>query len=75
MWRQLWERHPGKTVGTAMGLGLGVIYLFFGFWDMLIFAFIAFIGYYVGKKIDLQDPGLNVEQIWRWLTERWRMFR
>lgn len=52
MWKELLREHPGKTVGILGGLLCGIVYLFFGFWDMLIFAFISYLGYYIGKKID-----------------------
>lgn len=73
--RQLWENHPGTVVGTLIGLFLGIVYLFFGFWDMLIFAFIVFIGYYVGKKTDLMEGREQADSLWQWLSEKWRMFR
>lgn len=76
MWNELWERHSGKLLGIAGGIFLGFIYLFAGFWDMLIFAFIVYIGYHIGRKLDRKESLLeDVEQLWRWLTERWRMFR
>lgn len=75
MWNFIWEQHRGKTIGTAFGLLLGLLYLIVGFWDMLIFAFIVFIGYYMGKKLDRGERLLNADALWRWLTERWRLFR
>lgn len=75
MWNDLLENHRGKLIGAASGFFLGILYLIVGFWDMLIFAFIVFIGYYMGKKLDRGQPLLQFESFWRWLTERWRMFR
>ncbi|TBL79874.1 DUF2273 domain-containing protein [Paenibacillus thalictri] len=75
MWKQLWERRPGAVAGTAIGIFLGVIYLFFGFWDMLIFAFIAFLGYYFGAKTDRKEPLFPFEDTKDWLSDRWKMFR
>ncbi|WP_058303720.1 DUF2273 domain-containing protein [Gorillibacterium timonense] len=75
MWRELWEKHSGKLIGTASGLILGIVYLIAGFWDMLIFAFLVFIGYYVGRKLDRREPLFEREELLQWLTERWRMFR
>jgi uncharacterized membrane protein len=74
MWKYLWESHRGKLLGAAFGFFLGLLYLIVGFWDMLIFAFIVFIGYYMGKKLD-QGERLQVDGLWRWLSERWKMFR
>lgn len=76
MWNELWERHRGKTVGAAGGVLLGLLYLIVGFWDMLIFAFIVFIGYHIGRKLDRKESLLeDAEQLWRRLSEKWRMFR
>lgn len=75
MWKELWEHHRGKLLGAAFGFFLGLLYLIVGFWDMLIFAFIVFIGYYMGKKLDQGERLLQVDGLWRWLSERWKMFR
>lgn len=73
--KQLWEKYPATVIGTAAGFFLGIVYLIFGFWDMLIFAFIVFIGYYVGKKTDLLEGREQADSLWQWLTDKWRMFR
>ncbi|MBO9609044.1 MAG: DUF2273 domain-containing protein [Paenibacillaceae bacterium] len=76
MWNELWERHRGKTIGVAGGILFGLLYLIVGFWDMLIFAFIVFIGYHIGRKLDRKESLLeDAEQLWRRLSEKWRMFR
>ncbi|MFD0872101.1 Small integral membrane protein (DUF2273) [Chlamydia abortus] len=75
MFKQMLEDRPGTVIGTLGGIILGILYLIVGFWDMLIFAFIVFIGYYVGKKIDLKELRLQAGNLWQWLSERWRMFR
>ena len=56
MWNELWESHRGKLIGVAAGVFFGFIYLFFGFWDMLIFGFIVLLGIisgtnWIGKKV------------------------
>ncbi|MFC0214208.1 DUF2273 domain-containing protein [Paenibacillus chartarius] len=75
MWSELWERHRGKTIGAGAGIVLGFIYLFFGFWDMLIFAFISFVGYYIGKKVDNREELFPLQELWRQLSDKWRLFR
>lgn len=75
MWKELWEGHRGKLLGAGFGFFLGLLYLIVGFWDMLIFAFIVFIGYYMGKKLDQGESLFQVEGLWRWLSEKWKMFR
>ncbi|WP_040951340.1 DUF2273 domain-containing protein [Gorillibacterium massiliense] len=75
MWREFFLQHIGKIIGSAFGLLLGLVYLLAGFWDMLIFAFIVFIGYHVGRKLDRREPIPGFYDLWQWLTDRWRMFR
>ncbi|MBO2945113.1 DUF2273 domain-containing protein [Paenibacillus sp. F411] len=75
-WKAIWESHGGRIFGVASGLVCGFIYLAFGFWDMLFFAFVVFIGYTFGKRSDLRQGPLYRWQEWgRWLTERWRLFK
>lgn len=74
-WKELWEHQKGACIGTAGGIVLGFLYLIVGFWDTLIFAFIVFIGYYLGKKLDRGEQLFNVETLLRWLSERWSLFR
>lgn len=66
MWKELWHEHRGGTLGLAGGLLLGFIYLFVGFWDMLMFAFIVFLTFLVGKYYDRLDAFLQL------LLERYR---
>ncbi|MBP1989040.1 DUF2273 domain-containing protein [Paenibacillus eucommiae] len=75
MRNELWEQHRGKCIGAAAGVFLGFIYLIWGFWDMLIFAFIVAVGVYIGGKLDRKESILPFEDIWRYLTQKWRMFR
>ncbi|OAS22946.1 DUF2273 domain-containing protein [Paenibacillus oryzisoli] len=75
MWNELWEFHRGKVIGVTAGIFFGFIYLFFGFWDMLIFGFIVLVGFYVGNKLDRKESFVMLEDIWRYLTQKWRMFR
>lgn len=79
MWLQIWERlleqHRGKTFGAIAGAVLGIIYLGFGLFHMLIFALIVYTGYYIGKKIDRNEPVFPAEDTWRRLMDKWRLFR
>ncbi|MCD1260687.1 DUF2273 domain-containing protein [Paenibacillus athensensis] len=75
MGNELWEQHKGKLIGVAAGLLCGVIYLICGFWDMLVFAGIVLLGYYIGGKLDRRERFLLLEDIWRYVTHKWRMFR
>ncbi|GFR36784.1 hypothetical protein PRECH8_00800 [Insulibacter thermoxylanivorax] len=75
MWNELWEKHRATCLGVLCGLFLGVIYLFFGFWDMLVFGFLILVGYYIGRKIDAGEEIVNLEELYKWMTDRWRMFK
>lgn len=78
MWNELWNRHRGRLIGVASGLFLGIIYLFFGFWDMLIVAFLVMVCAYAGGRFD--SPGFRWDTD-EWLgklsrlADRWRWFR
>ena len=75
MWNELWASHRGTCIGVASGVFFGLIYLIFGFWDMLIFAFIVYTGYAIGKQLDRGELSSKQESFFRWLNDRWRMFK
>ncbi|MFD2672770.1 DUF2273 domain-containing protein [Marinicrinis sediminis] len=80
MWKdrgyELWSEHKGKLTGLVAGLLLGIIYLIAGFWDMLVFAFLLAVGYWIGK---LKDRGISITELllqgWKKWNDRWKMFR
>ncbi|HAF97465.1 DUF2273 domain-containing protein [Paenibacillus lactis] len=75
-WKEIWESHRGRIFGVAGGLVCGLIYLLSGFWDMLFFALVVFIGYTFGKRKDLNQGSIFHFQEWgRWLSERCRPFK
>jgi uncharacterized membrane protein len=74
MWAQLWENHRGTVTGVASGIFLGMIYLFAGFWDMLVFTLIVYIGYYIGKKRDRGQKALDIADIYEWIMSKWKLF-
>lgn len=75
-WKEIWESHRGRIIGIAGGIFFGIIYLIFGFWDMLFFALVVFIGYTLGRR---SDQKLQFVVPWRnwlgYLSERWRPFK
>jgi uncharacterized membrane protein len=75
MWNELWEQHKGKLSGLIGGVLLSLVYLFFGFWDMLITGFIVGVGFLVGKQADERKLGFVFEEMLSWLNERWRLFK
>jgi uncharacterized membrane protein len=52
MWFEWFQQNAGRIVGGAIGLLLGIVYLFFGFFQMFIFGMIVFICYFTGKQRD-----------------------
>ncbi|WP_028548777.1 DUF2273 domain-containing protein [Paenibacillus sp. UNC451MF] len=75
LWEQLWANHRGKTMLSIIGVLLGIIYLICGLWDMLIFVLIVYTCYHIGKRVDRGEPAVPVEEMWRWLMDKWRLFR
>lgn len=75
-WKEMWENHNGKIIGSLSGIILGIVYLISGFWDMLFFALVVFIGYTFGKRKDLQQGSLfHWREIVQWLSKQWRPFK
>jgi uncharacterized membrane protein len=59
----LWERRNYRTIGLLSGILVGILYLFVGFWHTLVFLFIVFSGWYLGKALDERET-------WRDVLER-----
>lgn len=61
----LWAQHRGKLVGTVIGLGIGLLIAFFGFWRALVILLLMAAGYVIGKGID-QSGGLDavLKRLW-----------
>ncbi|MRN53553.1 DUF2273 domain-containing protein [Paenibacillus monticola] len=75
-WKELWGSHGGRIVGVSSGIVLGLIYLISGFWDMLFFALVVFIGYTLGNRKDkAQAPLVQWRELITRLSERWRPFK
>lgn len=76
MWKEIRDNHMGKLLGLLIGGLHGFIYLYFGFWDMLFFALVAFTGFHIGRKFDRKEKKLwDWRPFFNWLTERWQMFK
>lgn len=54
------EQHKGQKIGTLVGVVLGIIFLFFGFWKMMFFAIVVGAGYFIGSQLDRKE---NVKQL------------
>lgn len=75
MWNDIVEHHKGKLIGAIAGVFFGFLYLFVGFWDTLIFAFIVVVGYYIGNKVDKKEDIVPYQDIMNYLSQKWKMFR
>ena len=79
MWDQLLRQfidwvgggRTGRVIGIIAGIGLGLIYLIWGFWNMLAFALIVLAGFTLGLKSDNREKWFNIEAISRWFQDRW----
>ncbi|GFN30547.1 DUF2273 domain-containing protein [Paenibacillus xylaniclasticus] len=71
MWKHWLSDYGGRIAGAAVGLVLGIVYLFAGFWDMLVFAFLIGVGYVIGKRME-SGEGLRLpfNRVAKWM-ERW----
>ncbi len=75
-WKELWGSHGGRIAGVTFGIVLGLIYLISGFWDMLFFALVVFIGYTLGNRKDkAQAPLFQWRELVARLSDRWRPFK
>ncbi|MBH5318062.1 DUF2273 domain-containing protein [Paenibacillus sp. GSMTC-2017] len=76
MWREFWEIYWKRLVGAAVGLFFGIIYLAFGFWDMLFVALLVAIGYWFGKgKEQTNGEEFSLQRVWYSLQDKFRPFR
>lgn len=77
MWKGLREAFDGEYGGRLAGLVIGcfavLVYLFFGFWDMLVSTGIVALGWYVGWKRDKKEVPFLA--LWNWLIDRRRDFK
>ncbi|MEK3881547.1 DUF2273 domain-containing protein [Paenibacillus sp. PL2-23] len=76
MWREIWNTYWKRLIGVAAGLLAAIVYLAFGFWDMMFVALLVFLGYWFGKQKELSDgPVIPWQRIWYALLERFRPYR
>lgn len=61
MWEYV-KLHMGKVVGLGVGLFFSLIFLFFGFWKMLIVLIILSISFYIGDRLDRNE---SIEELIR----------
>ena len=53
------REHPGRALGTALGLITGICFVWLGLWRTLVLVFFTAIGYSIGKWTDDEGKGLR----------------
>lgn len=53
------REHPGRVVGTALGLLVGLCLIWLGLWRTLVLTLLTAIGYSIGKWTDDEGKGLR----------------
>jgi len=62
------ENHPGKLIGTSLGLVLGLLMVTLGLWRTLILALFVILGFALGKRQD------DNKTITTWLEKNYRKY-
>lgn len=62
------DNHPGKLIGTSLGLILGLLMVTLGFWRTLVLALFAILGFMLGKRQD------DNESITTWLDKNLKKY-
>lgn len=76
MWREFLASYGKRAIGAAAGLFLGIIYLFAGFWDMLMVGLLISAGYWVGKQREQQlSPFIPFVRLWHFLLNKIRLYK
>ncbi|MFD0711055.1 DUF2273 domain-containing protein [Paenibacillus sp. GCM10027626] len=76
MWKEVWGTYGGRIAGVVTGIVLGILYFVVGFWDMLFFGLLLWIGYTIGRmKDEGSGPIIPWNRLMEWLQQRWRPFR
>ncbi len=62
------DNHPGKLMGTSIGLVLGLLMVTLGFWRTLVLTIFLILGFMLGKR---QDDDKSVTT---WLERNFRKY-
>lgn len=59
------ESSDRKTVGLLVGLVMGILYLFVGFWKVIVFGFFVGAGYAIGRLLERREDWRDViDRVW-----------
>lgn len=76
MWLEFWNAYWRRLIGVAAGILLSIVYLAFGFWDMLFVGLVVFACYWYGKQKETSSgPVIPWQRLWNAILERFRPFR
>lgn len=75
MLRNFFQEHPGKSIALVIAMFFAIIYLVFGFWDMLFVALIIWVGYQIGQRYDAKTLQVDFVKWLAWLNDRIKLFR
>lgn len=62
------DNHPGKLIGTSIGILVGLLLVTLGFWRALVLALLAVLGFVIGKRQD------DHQDITAWLERNFNKF-
>ena len=62
------DNHPGKLIGTSLGLILGLFMVTLGFWRTLVLALFIILGFGLGKRQD------DDKSITTWLVKKFEKY-
>jgi uncharacterized membrane protein len=62
-----WSEHKGLVIGAISGVCLGIVYLCFGFWQMIAFLLIASICSIIGSQFDHPTNKMFFRDFWQQL--------
>jgi len=62
------DNHPGKLIGTSIGLVLGLLMVTLGFWRTLVLALFAILGFMLGNRQD------DYKSITTWLERNFKKY-
>ena len=63
------DNHPGKFIGTTLGLFLGLLMATLGFWRTLVLALFISLGFVLGKRQD------DHQSITTWFAEKFNKYK
>lgn len=76
MWKELWNQYWKRIIGAGAGLFFGIIYLAFGFWDMLFLGLLIGAGYWYGKQKEFTSGSVfHWERMWQSIAKLFRPYR